>query len=131
MNIAQIAELAGVSSAAVSRYFNHGYISQEKREAIRKVVEETGYVPSLPAQTLRTKRTRMIGVIAPKMASFAAGRIVDGLLSVLEQSEYQMILGVTRNNQRTELEYLKSLQEGKADGIIKGKTCAVKRAELP
>ena len=38
MNIAEIAEMAGVSRAAVSRYFNHGYISEEKSEASRKVV---------------------------------------------------------------------------------------------
>ena len=42
MNIAEIAEMAGVSRAAVSRFFNQGYFSDEKREAIRKVVEETG-----------------------------------------------------------------------------------------
>ncbi len=42
MNISEIAKLAGVSSAAVSRYFNNGYISEEKKEAIRKVVEQTG-----------------------------------------------------------------------------------------
>ena len=43
MNIAEIARRAGVSSAAVSRYFNNGYISEKKREQIRKVVEETGW----------------------------------------------------------------------------------------
>ena len=55
MNIAEIAKMAGVSKAAVSRYLNNGYISEEKREAIRKVVEETGYRPSVQAQTLRTR----------------------------------------------------------------------------
>ena len=60
MNISEIAKLAGVSSAAVSRYFNNGYISEEKKEAIRKVVEQTGYRPSVQAQTLRTKKTKMI-----------------------------------------------------------------------
>ena len=69
MNIAEIAKRAGVSSAAVSRYFNNGYISEEKREQIRKVVEETGYRPSVQAQTLRTKKTKMIGMIVPKVAS--------------------------------------------------------------
>ena len=42
MNIGKIAEMAGVSRAAVSRYFNNGYISEEKREAIRRVGAETG-----------------------------------------------------------------------------------------
>ena len=85
----EIAKRAGVSSAAVSRYFNNGYISVEKQEAIRKVVEETGDRPSIQAQTLRTKRTRMIGVIVPKVASASIGRIVEGILSVLNESEYQ------------------------------------------
>ena len=35
VNIGDIAKMAGVSKAAVSRYFNHGYISDEKRELIR------------------------------------------------------------------------------------------------
>ena len=69
MNISEIAKMAGVSSAAVSRYFNNGYISDEKKERIRKVVEETGYRPSVQAQTLRTKKTKMIGVILPKINS--------------------------------------------------------------
>ena len=42
MTIKEIAKLAGVSSAAVSRYLNGGYISEEKKEQIRKVIEETG-----------------------------------------------------------------------------------------
>lgn len=50
MTIREIATLAGVSTAAVSRYFNDGYVGEEKRAAIRKVVEDTGYLPSLQAQ---------------------------------------------------------------------------------
>ena len=102
MNIAEIAKLAGVSSAAVSRYFNNGHISVEKKEAIRKVVEETGYRPSVQAQTLRTKKTKMIGVIVPKVASASIGRIVEGILSILNESEYQTLLAVTQNDPKKE-----------------------------
>ena len=45
MNINEIAQLAGVSRATVSRYLNEGYVSAEKRERIRKVIKETGYHP--------------------------------------------------------------------------------------
>ena len=110
MNISEIAKLAGVSSAAVSRYFNNGYISEEKKEAIRKVVEQTGYRPSVQAQTLRTKKTKMIGVIVPKVASTSIGKIVEGILSVLNESGYQMLLAVTQNNPKKELEYDKELR---------------------
>ena len=46
MTIKEIAQLAQVSSAAVSRYMNGGYVSEEKKERIRAVIEETGYRPS-------------------------------------------------------------------------------------
>lgn len=118
MNIAEIAKLAGVSSAAVSRYFNNGYISEEKREAIRKVVEETGYRPSLQAQTLRTKKTRMVGVIVPKIASASIGRIVEGILSVLNETGYQTLLAVTQNDPKKELEYLSAFNDKQVDGVI-------------
>ena len=63
MNITAFAQYAGVSKAAVSRYFNGGYLSAEKRAQIAAAVEATGYRPSMQAQMLRTRRTRQIGVI--------------------------------------------------------------------
>ena len=118
MNIAEIAKLAGVSSAAVSRYFNNGYISESKKEAIRKVVDETGYRPSLQAQTLRTRKTMMIGVIAPKVASYSVGRVVDGIMKELDESGYHMLLAVTQNDPKREIEYLNAFNGKQVDGVI-------------
>lgn len=119
MNIAEIARRAGVSSAAVSRYFNNGYISEEKREKIRLVVEETGYRPSLQAQTLRTRKTKLIGVILPKIDSAVAiGSMVAGILSVLNEKGYQLLLADTQNNPAKELEYLSVFNEKQVDGVI-------------
>lgn len=69
MNITEFAAYAGVSKAAVSRFFNGGYLSAEKKAAIAKAVEETGYRPSMQAQMMRTRRTKQIGVILPKLSS--------------------------------------------------------------
>lgn len=118
MTIADIARLAGVSNAAVSRYFNNGYISDEKREAIRKVIEETGYQPSLQAQTLRTGKTKTIGVIVPKTASTSAGSVIEGVLAVLNAHGYQTLLSVTQNDPEKELEYLKVFDDKRVDGVI-------------
>lgn len=118
MNIAEIAKMAGVSSAAVSRYFNNGYISEEKKEAIRKVVEETGYRPSVQAQTLRTKKTKIIGVILPRIDSAAMGSVVAGILKELDQRGYRLLLADTQNNIVKELEYLSIFSEKQVDGII-------------
>ena len=118
MNIADIAKMAGVSRAAVSRYFNNGYISEEKQEAIRKVVEATGYRPSIQAQTLRTKKTKMIGVIVPKITSSSIGRIVEGMLSEFNRSEYRMVLAVTQNDPGKEVDYLTAFNDKQVDGVI-------------
>lgn len=118
MNIAEIAKLAGVSKSAVSRYFNNGYISEEKRKVIHKVVEETGYRPSIQAQTLRTKKTKLIGVIIPKISSESIGKVVEGILSVLNQHGYQILLADTQNNPKKELEYLETFKSRQVDGII-------------
>ena len=59
MNINEIAKLAGVSRATVSRYLNNGYVSEEKKKNISRVIEETGYQPSSQAQRLRTKKTKL------------------------------------------------------------------------
>lgn len=118
MNIAEIAKMAGVSPAAVSRYFNHGYISDEKREAVRRVVERTGYRPSLQAQTLRTKRTKLIGVIIPRIDSASIGSVVAGVLSVLDEEGYQMLLADTQNDPEREKEYLTIFDEKQVDGVI-------------
>lgn len=118
MNIVDIAKMAGVSSAAVSRYFNNGHLSEKKQEAIRKVVEETGYRPSVQAQTLRTKKTKIVGVVVPKVASASIGKVVEGILSVLNESAYQMLLAVTQNDPKKEVEYLAAFQERQVDGVI-------------
>ncbi len=118
MTIAEIARRAGVSKAAVSRYLNNGYVSSEKREAIRRVIEETGYVPSQQAQTLRTGKSRMIGVIVPRIDSESISRVVAGISRVLEEHGYRLLLANTDNRIEKELEYLEVLRSGNVDGVI-------------
>lgn len=118
MNINEIAALAGVSRATVSRYLNNGYVSAEKREQIRKVIEETGYQPSAQAQMLRTKKTGFIGVIIPKINSDSISRMVQGISSVLGNKGYQILLADTHNDVKEEIRYLKQLRQNHVDGII-------------
>ena len=92
MNITAFAQYAGVSKAAVSRYFNGGYLSAEKRAQIEAAVEATGYRPSMQAQMLRTRRTRQIGVIMPRLSSESCARMVEGISRVLDDQNYQLLL---------------------------------------
>ena len=118
MNINDIAKMAEVSRATVSRYLNDGDVSEEKRERIRKIIEETGYTPSRQAQILRTNKTRVVGVIIPKIDSDSISRMVEGISSVLSKAGYQLLLANTHNHARDELDYLQVLENYHVDGII-------------
>lgn len=114
----EVAELAGVSSAAVSRYLNDGYVSSEKAERIKQAIEQTGYVRSNQARALRTGSTKLIGVIVPKINSESVSRITAGISQVLERRGYQMLLANTDNVAERELEYLDLFQNHPVDGIV-------------
>lgn len=119
MDINDIAKAAGVSRATVSRFLNDGYVSAEKRAAIAKVIEETGYVPSSHAQTLRTGRTKLVGVVIPKINSYSVSRMVAGITSALDETGYQVLLANTDNDSSRELDYLRVFAErNQVDGVI-------------
>lgn len=118
MTINEIAKLSGVSRATVSRYLNDGYVSEEKREKIRAVIEETGYQPSSQAQMLRTRRTRLVGVILPKINSDTVSRMVAGIGDVLREQDYELLLASTNNEISEELKYLNIFKANRVDGII-------------
>ena len=127
MTINEIAALAGVSRATVSRYLNKGYVSEEKREKIRKVIEETGYQPFSQAQMLRSRKTKLIGVIIPKINSHTISRMVGGISKILSENDYQLILSNTENNEGEELKYLKLFQKNRVDGVILSGTIFTKK----
>lgn len=119
MNIHEIARMAGVSRSAVSRYFNQGPLSQQKRDAIKRVIEQTGYVPSHQASSLRTGRTNIVGVIIPKINSESVSRMVAGITQQLNQTPYQTLLANTNNSVQSELDYLSLFtRNNQVDGVI-------------
>lgn len=56
MTISDIAKMAGVSSAAVSRYLNGGPLSEQKRAVIHEVVELLMLLNDLPQESFSEKR---------------------------------------------------------------------------
>lgn len=118
MTISDIAKLAGVSSAAVSRYLNGGPLSEQKRAAIHAVVEQTGYRPDSAAQTLRTGKMNQVGVIVPSISSQSVGQITAGIASELDAKGYMLLLGNTDQDEQRELGYLTTMQRNHVAGII-------------
>ncbi len=127
MTIHDIAKMAGVSSAAVSRYLNGGPLSAEKKAVIQAAIEKTGYRPDTAAQTLRTGKVKQIGVIAPNLSSQSVSRIAEGISNELEQAGYLMLLGSSGGDEAREIRYLEGMERSHVAGIIlMGTTCTPK-----
>ena len=119
MDINEIARMAGVSRATVSRFLNNGYVSQEKRKLISKVIKETGYVPSQSAQQLRTGKTNLVGIIIPKINSQSVARMVAGITEGFLGTPYHTLLSNTNNDPDEEIRCLRVLAERpRVDGVI-------------
>lgn len=118
MTIKEIAALAGVSSAAVSRYLNGGSLSPAKYNRINEVIEKTNYIPSSCARAMRTKKSGQIGVILPNIESESGPRVVSGISSVLHTAGYHFLLADTEDTPQKELDYLKIFRNSQPDGLI-------------
>ena len=129
MTIKELAALAGVSPAAVSRYFNGGSLSNEKRDVIRAAIEQTGYRPDAAAQALRTRTTDLVGLIVPKLDSESVSRLVAGAEEVLAAEGYLSLVAVSRNSPEKELSFLSLMQKYAVAGVIIMATVATPRLE--
>ncbi|MFZ0369372.1 MAG: LacI family DNA-binding transcriptional regulator [Halobacillus sp.] len=117
--INDIAKRANVSRTTVSRALNNsGYVSEEARKRIMKIVEETGYMPNQSAKSLRTKRSGVIGVILPRLSTETSTRVVNGINEVLAKEGFQILLTDTELDSKKEIEYIRLLKSRHVDGII-------------
>ena len=118
MTIKEVAQLAGVSAAAVSRYLNGGPLSQEKKEKIAWAIEETGYRPNLMAKTMRTGKVRQVGIIVPRIFSESVNQMMDGIAEELLEKGYLTVLGYSDPRKDRELQYFDMMQSNRVAGII-------------
>ncbi|MEG6532340.1 LacI family DNA-binding transcriptional regulator [Caldifermentibacillus hisashii] len=116
--IADIANLAGVAKSTVSRYLNGGSVSEATKRKIELVINETGYVPNTFAQSLKAKKTNIIGTVVPRLDSFASSQILIGVDEKLREMNYQMLISNTNQSLTREIESIYSLSNQKVAGII-------------
>ena len=118
VTIQDIARLAGVSKSTVSRYLNHGYVSRSKAADIRKAIEETGFKSNFFASRLKSRSSKLIGVVLPRLDSVTVGRTLDGMTEALEPAGYQNLYLSSRLSAHQEVECIKDLVQQGVDGII-------------
>ena len=119
LTIRQVADLAGVSTATVSRVINgRTDVSERAREAVLRVVREHGYSTNRTARGLSAGRTGLIGVTTPVVHHSYFAVILDGAGDALYEQDMRMVLCPTRHEHDREVSLLERLMQGTTDGAL-------------
>src|SRR5690348_13723538 len=90
-----VAALARVVPSTVSYVINNGprSVSVEARERVLKAIATLGYHPSDVARSLRTRRTKTIGLVIPDITNPYYGEMAQAIEEFSFQRGYTVILG--------------------------------------
>src|SRR5712691_10483470 len=112
--IDDVARSAGVSRATVSRYLN-GYTVRASRE-IEQAITENGFRPNLTARSLKSGRTRSIGVVVPDISNPFFAHAVKGIEANSRDDEYNIFLCNTDESAVRQADVLDNLV-GRVDAL--------------
>ena len=117
--VADVAKAAGVSVSTAARVLSgHGYASEETRRVVLEAARDLGYVPNQIARSLRTRRSRMIGLLIGDVENAFYSTIAKNVESVAKDAGYHVVLCNSNDDPEIEREYLKLLDGMRIDGLI-------------
>jgi LacI family transcriptional regulator len=118
LTIRQIADLAGVSIATVSRVLNRrGDVSDETRDLVSRVIRENGYTANRSARGLSAGRTGLVGILVPLVYPAYFSAILGGAAEALSERSLQIVLSPTGGEHDREVSVLDRLH-GLTDGSL-------------
>jgi LacI family transcriptional regulator len=119
LTIRQIADLAGVSIATVSRVLNgRNDVSDETREVVNRVIRENGYTANRSARGLSAGRTGLVGVLVPLVYPAYFSAILAGVAEALSEQDLRVVLSPTGHEHDREVTLLERLMHGLTDGAL-------------
>lgn len=117
--IQDVARLAGVSSATVSRVLNDRNVVTEKTAVkVEQAIKELNYKPSLLARNFRTSKSRLLLVLIPSIANPFYADIIKGIEDTAIKKGYNILLCETGSNPEREEIYFNLVRNRLADGVI-------------
>lgn len=117
--IRDVAARAGVSVGTASRAFSDGAsISDHRRERVIQAASEIGYRPNELARSLRQRRTNVIGLCVPMIASAYFAAMLETLDDVSASANRRIMQVMSGGDPDRELDRIDSLINGRVDGII-------------
>ena len=119
ISIKKVADIAGVSTATVSRCLNNpGRVSDATRLRVEAAILETGYTPNALARNFRRGRTNLILVVLSKVGDPFYADIMQGIRSTAVEMGYSIVIEETQLNAMTAEKVGAKLVSKQADGVI-------------
>ncbi len=114
-----VARLAGVSTATVSRALNHpDRVAKNTREKIETAIARTGYVPNLLAGGLASRKSRLIAAVVHFIDNVVHAETIRSFTRALRSQGYQVLLGESENSEQLEEELVAAVLSRRPDGIF-------------
>lgn len=118
-SIKDVAKEAEVSIATVSRVLNDvDVVNEDTKKKVQEAIKKLGYRPNIIARSLKTQKSRTIGIIIPDISNQFYPEIVRGAEDVSNIYNYNIMLCNTDLDPEKEMEYLRVLKEKMVDGVI-------------
>ncbi len=119
MSIQEVARQAGVSVATVSRVFNlPDKVTPATRDQVREVARQLGYLPNASARTLRTQRSRVIGVVLPTLLNPVFAEAFSGIALAAAQAGYAILPCTTDYRVAQEDQAVQQLLAANVEGMV-------------
>jgi LacI family transcriptional regulator, galactose operon repressor len=119
VTLADIAREAGTSASTASRALSgRGYVSERARDRLLAVADRLGYVPNASAQTLKRRRSRVVGVVLSALDNQFYAGLAAGIEQVLRESNYQMVLVGDNSDPDEELAGVRTFIAMRTPGVI-------------
>ncbi|MFC7398312.1 LacI family DNA-binding transcriptional regulator [Chelatococcus sp. GCM10030263] len=131
--IATVAELAGVSTATVSRALQRpDKVQPQTRERVMAAVRATGFVPNSQARNLRSRASRTVILLVRDISNPFYLEIYKGVEEAAVEAGYKVLMGDARNDDERIQHYIDMVHARHADGLILmvGRFPEVLKAEL-
>jgi DNA-binding LacI/PurR family transcriptional regulator len=113
-----VAELAGVSTSAVSRAFTPGAsVSAKMRERVDSAARQLGYSPNVLARSLTTRRTKMIGLVSNNFHNPIFLEVFDLFTRGLQERDLRPLL-VNLTDETDPKKSVQMMQQYSVDGVI-------------
>jgi DNA-binding LacI/PurR family transcriptional regulator len=119
VSIKEVAALADVSMATVSRVFNlPEKVNADTREHVLRIAKKIGYYPNASARTLRTQRSHVLGVVLPTLLNPVFAECLDGIAEAASAHGYSILPMTTDYKLAQEEQAVNQLLAGNVDGMV-------------